>query len=85
MRRELPHDAFFAVNEKRTLCAGFLLPRQQLSFVGMGGKPIDGVDACLNGDVLAKDSHLLGAVDNTARESSNGCVADEHDARILPT
>src|ERR1700730_1163690 len=28
---------------------------------------------------------LFGAVDNLARKSPNGCVADEHDARILPT
>src|ERR1039457_632864 len=85
MCRELPHDVLFAVNKERTFRAGLFLPRQQLSFVGMGGKPIDGVDASLNRDVLTKDSHLLSAVDNTARESSKGCVADEHDARILAT
>src|ERR1035438_5227829 len=59
MRRKLPHDVFFAVNKKRTLRAGLFLPRQQLGFVGMGGKPIDGVDAGFDRDVLAKDSHLL--------------------------
>src|SRR5664279_5148075 len=82
---ELFHGVVFAVNKKRAFRAGLLLPLQQLSFVGMGGKPIDGVDTSLNRDVLAKDSHLFGAVDNTARESSNGCVADEHHPGILPT
>jgi hypothetical protein len=37
--RELPHGVFFAVNKKRTFRAGLFLPRQQLGFVDMGGKP----------------------------------------------
>ena len=36
MRCELAHDIFFAVDEKRTLCTGLLLPSQQFGFVGMG-------------------------------------------------
>ena len=36
-----------------------------------------------NRNILAQDVHLLGTVDNAARESPNGCVADEHNARIL--
>ena len=62
MCRELPHDVLFAVNKERTFRAGLFLPRQQFGFVGMGGKPIDGVDASLNRDVLTENSHQLGAV-----------------------
>src|SRR5450830_388070 len=51
----------------------------------MSGKTINGVNAGPNRNILAKNVHLLGAVDNTARESPNGCVADEHDARIRAT
>jgi hypothetical protein len=36
MRRELLHGVFFAVDEKRTLCTGLLLPSQQFGCVGMG-------------------------------------------------
>ena len=36
MRRELAHDVFFAVDQKRAPCAGLLLPGQQFSLVGMG-------------------------------------------------
>ena len=85
MCRELPHDVFFAVNKERTFRAGLLLPSQQLRLVGMGGETINGVDASPNRNILAENVHLLGAVDNSARESPNGCVADEHDARILAT
>jgi hypothetical protein len=31
MRRELPHDVFVAMDQKRTLCAGLLLPGQPQS------------------------------------------------------
>src|SRR5674476_1007063 len=51
----------------------------------MSGKTINGVNAGPNRNILAKNVHLLGAVDNTASESPNGCVADEHDARIRAT
>src|ERR1700731_2905915 len=85
MCRKLPHDVFFAVNKERTFCAGLLLPSQQLRLVGMGGETINGVDASPNRNILAENAHLLGAVDNLARKSPNGCVADEHDARILAT
>ena len=83
--RELPHDVFFAVNKEGALRAGLLLPRQQLRLVGMRGESVDGVDASPNRNILAENVHLLGAVDNTARESPVRCVADEYDARILAT
>src|SRR5580704_13195421 len=85
MCSELPHGVFFAVDKERMFCASLLLPSQQLRLVGMGGKAIDGVDASPNRNVFAEDIHVLGAVDNLACKSPNGCVADEHDARILPT
>ena len=85
MCRELPHGIFFAMNKKRTFRAGLLLPSQQFRLVGMGGEPINGVDASANRNILTEYVHLLLAVDNTASESPNGCVADEHDARIFAT
>ena len=85
MCRELPHGVFFAVNKERTFCAGLLLPSQQLRLVGMSGETINRVDASPNRNILAENVHLLVAVDNMARESPNGCVANEHDARILAT
>src|ERR1039458_8846865 len=51
----------------------------------MGGETINGVDASPNRNILTENVHLLLAVDNAARESPNGCVADKHDARILAT
>src|SRR5450756_3013767 len=48
----------------------------------MGGETINGVDSSPNRNILTKNVHLLLAVNNTARESPNGCIADEHDARI---
>src|SRR5205085_1334735 len=65
--------------------ACLFLPSQQLRLVGMGGKTIDGIDASPNRNLLTDNVHLLGAVDDTARESPNGCVSDEHDARFLAT
>src|ERR1700722_10234121 len=85
MCSELAHGVFFAVNKKRTLCTGLLLPSQQFRLVGVGGKAIDRVDARPNRNIFAEDVHLRGAVDNLACKRPNGCVADEHDARILPT
>src|SRR5450830_2012147 len=85
MCRKLLHGVFFAVNKERSFRAGLLLPSQQLSLVGMGGETVNGVNASPNRNILTEYVHLLLAVDNTARESSNGCVADEHDARILAT
>jgi len=82
---ELLHDVFFAVNKERTFRAGLLLPSQQLGLVGMAGETINGVDASPNRNILAEDVHLLDAVDNLARKSPDGCVADEHNARILAT
>ena len=73
------------MNKERALRAGLLLPRQQLSLVGMGGETINGVNASPNRDILAEDIHLFGAIDNAARESPIGCVADEYDTRILAT
>ena len=77
------HDVLFAVNKERTFRTGQLLPSQQLRLVGMGGETINSVDASPNRNILAENIHLLGAVDNTARKSPNGCVADEHDAQLL--
>ena len=85
MCRELPHRVVFAVNKEGTLRADLPLPGQQLRLVGMGGESVDGVDASPNRIILAENVHLLGAVDNAARESTAGCIADEHDARILAT
>src|ERR1700730_2448702 len=85
MCSELAHGVFFAVNKKRTLCTGLLLPSQQFRLVGVGGKAIDGVDASPNRNIFAEDVHFRGAVDNLACKSPNGRIADEHDARILPT
>src|SRR5579859_6820884 len=85
MCSELAHGVFFAVNKERTFCAGLLLPSQQLRLVGVGRKAIDGVDASPNRNIFAEDVHLRGAVDNLACKSPNGGIADEHDARILPT
>src|ERR1035437_10303155 len=51
----------------------------------MGGETINGVDASPNRNILAENVHLLLAVDNPPRESPNGCVAVEHDARIRAT
>ena len=82
---ELLHDVFFAVNKERTFRAGLLLPSQQLGLVGMRGETIDGLDASPNRNILAENVHLLGAVDNLARKSPDGCVADKHNARILAT
>ena len=48
----------------------------------MGGETINGVDSSPNQNILTKNVHLLLAVNNTARESPCGCIADEHDARI---
>src|SRR5664280_593223 len=85
MCRKLLHGVFFAMDKECTFRAGLLLPRQQLRLVGMSGETINGVDASPNWNIFAKNVHLLGAVDNTARESPNRCVADEHDARIRAT
>ena len=85
VRRELVHGVFFAVNEECTLCAGLLLPGQQFGLVGMGGEAVDGIDARPDRNVLAENAHLLGAVDDVARERATGCVADEYDARIVAT
>ena len=85
MCRKLPHDVFFTVNKERTFCAGLLLPSQQLRLVGMGGETINGVDASPNRNILTENVHLLGAVNNLARKSPNGCVADEHDLEFLAT
>ena len=67
-------DVFFAVNKECTLRAGLLLPSQQLRLVGVGGETIDGVDASPNRNILAENVHLLGAVDNTAREKSQSAA-----------
>src|SRR5664279_1105640 len=82
---ELPHGVFFAVDKECTFRAGLLLPSQQLRLVGVGGETINGIDASPDRNILAENVHLLLAVDNTARESPNGRVADKHDARILAT
>ena len=78
--RELLHGVFVTVNKKRSLRTGLLLPCQEFSLVGMGGEPVDRVDASSNWNILAEYVHLLGAVDDAARKSPDGCVADEHDA-----
>jgi hypothetical protein len=80
---ELPHDVFFVVNKKCSFRAGLLLSSHQLRLIGMGGETINGVDTSPNSNILAEDVHLLDAVNNLARESSRGCVADDQDARIL--
>jgi hypothetical protein len=70
---KLLHGVFFAVDKECTFRAGLLLPSEQLRLVGMSGKTINGVDAGPNRNILAKNVYLLGAVDNTARESPTGC------------
>jgi hypothetical protein len=81
--RELPHGAFLAVNKERAIRTGLLLPSQQLRLIGMAGEAIDGVNTGLNGNILAKNIYLLGAVDDNARKRPNGCIADEDDTRLF--
>jgi hypothetical protein len=85
MCSELPHGIFLAVNKERTFRSSLFLPSQQLRLVGVGREPIDGVDASPNWNILAQNVHLLGAVDDAARERPNSCVANKHDARVLAT
>src|SRR5476649_1138748 len=85
MCRKLLHGVFFAVDKERTFRSGLLLPSQQLRLVGMSGETVNGVDASPNRNILTENVRLLLAVDNTARERSNGCVANEHDARSFAT
>ncbi|HEV2547473.1 MAG TPA: hypothetical protein VGU20_09055 [Stellaceae bacterium] len=52
--------------------------------VGMGRKAIDRVDVRADGDVLAEEVHVLGAIDDPPRERPRGGIADEDDSRFLP-
>ena len=78
--RELLHGAFFAVYKECALRSRLFLPCQQFSLVGVGGEPVDCIDAGPYRNILAQYVYLLGAVDDPARESSNGGVTDEYDA-----
>src|SRR5208283_4053792 len=51
----------------------------------MRGKAINGVDASTNRNILAENADLLLTVDNTAGESPDGSVANEHNTRIRAT
>ena len=82
MRCELVHAAFFAIDKERTPCAGLLLPSQQFSLAGMGGEAVDGVNARIDWNLFAENSHLFGAIDDATRESAGGRVANEHDGRL---
>src|ERR1700761_2298884 len=84
VRRELGHAIFLAMDEEGAVRTGLSLPSQQISLVGMSRKAVDGVNARFDRDLFAKNSHLLGTINNATRESPAGCVANKHDGRLFP-
>ncbi len=80
---ELVHAIFFAMNEESTPCTGLLLPGQQFSLIGMGGKTVDGVNARPNRNLFAENSYLFGAINDATRESTCGSLANEHNSAII--
>ena len=62
--------------------SGFPLPFEKFRQVGVAGKPVDGVNARPHRDVLVKNAHSFGAVDDLPRQGAHRRLADEHDAAL---
>ena len=80
MVRERGHAALLTVDEKSSFRARLSLPVQQFGLIGMGRKPVNRADTRPDRNVVAEDSHLLGAIDDPTCESAAGSVSDEHDS-----
>lgn len=62
--------------------SGLLVPGEQFCLVGVGGEPTDGMDTRADLDVFAKDTHMLGAVDDTASQRTLRRIANKHDTAM---